>query len=284
MKTLKLIFSILILYSNLNAQNKFTLRPSLGNGRAFNFSEIVYRSEQNPYFNHSFNRRDFNNAFPFSSSFLSTIISSPQVGFMAEYKISPISTLGVGIMKGRTEGFHFISIDSGFSKGNKFGDHWVAGPTKIGIEYTYSIPINKHFSKINILKKLQFSLLLGAFYLDNNQYGHDEIFTDVSHNNNVTVDSLVKTSANLNSHGFMLSGGIQLGILNKKKVEKISITFLYDQGLTNLEENRYETYYSYLTQYMKGVQIARGTQLKIYFSKPLDVINTYQKIKNKIKK
>ena len=99
---------------------------------------------------------------------------------------------------------------------------------------------NRKFNRVH------FSLLAGAFWVRHryNNYENDGVnpFTLITKDSlGMTIDSTTGNSRLLVPNGFILSAGIRMGLLNKKKnAERLSLTFSYDQGFIPLwEDNLY---------------------------------------------
>jgi len=267
---LNLFVTSLIIYPLLlSAKGKIQIRPSLGWAKGYNSHNYIYSSDNSPYYSLQFNKVYYTSKIDKVIDRLSNI----QHGIMIEYLINKNHTIGFGYMSGSTESKMTTYINDPSSRIFYYTSGIKGTYIKQGIEYTFNMNLGAlTTSKSLLLNKLNIGFVAGIFNVNNqiSDYSSSTIHI-VKDSLNKTKDSLSSPSYTINNNGFMFSGGLRLAYLSKKKKEKISITLLYDYGLTNLVCFESKVYYNYLNSYIAGKQISRGSQIKIYVSIPIRI-------------
>ncbi len=269
MKKIIFLTSLIILFyiGESCAQKKIQIRPSLGWAKGYNaqYKVITNTNSQDNWLENKtkyvYNRERYTDRlFDF------------QIGLMLEYEINKHHTLGIGFMTGGTESNFTTHLKDTITRLLYYTSGSRGRYIKQGIEYTFTQNIGDFIkSKNNFLNKISISLLFGAF-ITNNASGYDNDFiTLVKDNHNNTVDSLLSPATVINDRGWMISGGLRFSYLNKKHKEKISISLLYDHGLSEMVLFEHKTYFNYLNNYIIGQQLSKGSQLKLYISFPINL-------------
>jgi hypothetical protein len=181
----------------------------------------------------------------------------PQLGLMFEYNYYQKWIISIGRMHGKTELYNSINGSVSITQ---------SLIQKFGTEFYYRInKLSSHSS---------FYIYAGLYYANNTN-------TDYNAGNIqfATLDSLgiVKTrnydtALNIYKNGNILSSGLRITIFNpKKNRESISITLNYDMGLKPLWTNKTTNESNYLLDYISASSTSKGSQLKIYLSKPIKI-------------
>jgi hypothetical protein len=277
MKKNIIIQILLVFISNIIlAQKNINLRLSLGNGKPFaskyNSTNTNLPSKVNVLFGHG---------NP-NSTFANRVLNNLQAGVMVEYK-NKNNIISVGIVNGRTELMVSTNYVDTTKSLNYFGASMSSATLKkYGIEYTHDFKVNK-FTNNKILKGCIISPNIGCFFADHSyvDYNSAKLGFVTKDEFGVTTDSSMNTKTVFNKYGFILSAGIRIGKLNKNNKEKYSITFLYDKGFVKLWQLNDFNYFNYLQDHINTTQYTRGSQFKIYFSKPIGIYNIDKHKKNR---
>ena len=262
---MKKILLTSILYSFLfcticYSQGKIQVRPSLGWAKGYNAKKHIisdtnsmdYQMQTDKY--EYFYKRDK----------VIDRLTSFQIGLMLEYVFNKHHTLGIGFMTGGTEAKFTTYIKDPKVPLNYITDATFGKYVKQGLEYTYTFNLGSfksHTSQCQVFNRINTSLLLGISLVDNQitNYMSDYIRTYQDNQGN-TIDSMVSSERVIQDRGFMISGGLRFSYLSKKSKEKISVTLLYDHGLSKLVLFESKAYFSYLKNYVLGQQISKGSQ------------------------
>ncbi len=250
-KTLVLLVLWIILTNSVLAQ-KMELRPSLGWGYGWGNNYQIVTNDNNSNLHASFDKPIMPN------------LQLPQLGIMLDVNWDNKFILSVGRMHGKTE---LVSSITGFQT------YSAALIQKWGGEFLYSI---------NNKKKMPHFFIIGGIYYANNRNfdynaGNSQlIFKDTFG----TVNSIIAdTSTNIKPFGVIVNAGIRIVFYNKNvRKEKYSITVNFDYGLKDIWTYQISYKYNYFSKYYYTYNTSRGTQLKIYISKPIDIYATYKKI------
>jgi hypothetical protein len=276
MKRILIILFYILFIQEADSQSRFQLRPSLGWGQGFISKRKIETNSIN-----SNTYIDFKKYNPYSSSIqkLADRIQYPQIGFMLEYNYTKHSRFGIGYMRGITYARSTTYIDNSLSSYSSGGGIH----NKIGIEYTFNSQLD-NLIKVNskYLSRIKFSFLLGGFFINNSLANYDNPLIFVTKDSlGATIDSSISNAETLKYRGFIVSSGIRLGINSKSGKEKYSISIIFDYGFNDLALFKDFTYYNYKNNNIKGYQVSRGNQLKIYISRPINLDRTIKLIASK---
>lgn len=273
MKIIKLILLLTILFKTTKSQNRLDISFSLGNGKPFAYKNSVRKSE-NSNTSESFNKAYGNRTKRLGFDLENRVFNLPQYGIMLEYKLDRYNTIGVGLQKGRTEIISVITPSNSLVGAN---DQTGATLNKWGIEYTRKFFLSNYVGTNSKLSRLHFSLLAGAFWVRHryNNYENDGMNAITFINKDSlgnTVDSTTSNAKLILPNGFIMSIGLRVGLLTKKKkLERLSLTVSYDQGFIPLWEENLYYFHNYLKDYTITTSNTRGSQFKIYLSLPITI-------------
>jgi hypothetical protein len=280
MQKLILVLVFMLCITQSYSQHKLMLRPSLGNGKAFTTNQEFKTNAT--YLKILFDKYQGVGRFPGLGN---RILQNPQIGFMLEYSINKNNVIGFGWVKGRTDADFRISFDGGnYWSGSGVGSNI----NKTGLEYTRNFFLKDYTKLIHSkLNRLFFSALVGASIVNHRFNNYECCHTTFVKKDNAgnTIDSSTSKSEFLNYHGLIVTSSIRVGVLNKKLIEKLSITFSYDYGFHPLRRYSDYTYYNYLSEFYTVSMVTRGSQFKIYLSMPLTLYDfDKQRLKREAKR
>lgn len=254
-KSIYIFTTLLLIAQFISAQQKLQFRIGIGNGKPFSSEKHIYSTQENPnviFGNTVVSGRQIKKVF-------NRVFSNPQIVYMLEYKINKSNLIGFGLQHGRTE---LLVI-------NPNGSTATGGGTlrKIGFEYVRTLKINEIIKTNNQkLNRLYCSFLVGIFSVHHkyNDYGTGKIISVSKDLFGNSIDSTTSDGFILNNHGIITSLGVRFGLFNKRNKEKLSFTFLYDYGFTNLWQLNSYSYFNYLNEHINTTQVSRGSQFKIW--------------------